>query len=81
LLRNISLSFGEGGGEAFSPIFTLLTTTMILRSLLYIIASILVIGWLLGFFYFKTSGQLIHILLVLAVISLIIGLFRKNGVE
>ena len=53
---------------------------MILRSLLYIIAVILVLGWILGFFVFK-SGVLIHTLLVLALISVILGLFRKNGIN
>jgi len=42
---------------------------------LYIIAVILIIGWLLGFFVY-TAGGLIHILLVLAVISILISLIR-----
>ncbi|NCA83991.1 MAG: lmo0937 family membrane protein [Clostridia bacterium] len=46
-----------------------------MRSLLYIIAVILVIGWLLGFFVY-TAGGLIHILLVLAVIAILISLIR-----
>jgi hypothetical protein len=46
-----------------------------MRSILYIIAVILVIGWLLGFFVY-TAGGLIHILLVLAVISILISLIR-----
>lgn len=44
-----------------------------MRSILYIIAVILVIGWLLGFFVYSAVG-LIHILLVLAVISLLLAL-------
>jgi hypothetical protein len=47
-----------------------------MRSLLYIIAVILVIGWLLGVFVYSVSG-IIHILLVLAVISLLLGLIRR----
>ncbi len=47
-----------------------------MRSILYIIAVILVIGWLLGFFVYSATG-LIHVLLVLAVISLLIGLMRR----
>ncbi|MCY7420818.1 MAG: lmo0937 family membrane protein [Chitinophagaceae bacterium] len=47
-----------------------------MRSILYIIAVILVIGWLLGFFVYSATG-LIHVLLVLAVISLLIGLIRR----
>lgn len=54
---------------------------MVLRSILYIVAVILVLGWLLGFFWFKTGGHLIHSLLVLAIISVAIGLFQKNDEE
>jgi hypothetical protein len=35
------------------------------------LAVILIIAWLLGFVVFHTAGGLIHILLVIAVISLI----------
>jgi Family of unknown function (DUF5670) len=44
-----------------------------MRSILYIIAVVLIIGWLLGVFVYSVGG-LIHILLVLAVISLLVGL-------
>jgi hypothetical protein len=50
------------------------TTNM--RGLLYIIAVILVIGWLLGFFYYSAGG-IIHVLLVIAVIALLLGLIRR----
>jgi hypothetical protein len=40
-------------------------------NILYIIAVILVIGWLIGFVGYNASG-LIHILLVLAVIAVLI---------
>ncbi|MDT3405017.1 lmo0937 family membrane protein [Mucilaginibacter terrae] len=46
-----------------------------MRSLLYIIAVILIIGWAISVFAYSVSG-LIHILIVLAVISLILGMFR-----
>ncbi|AEW02075.1 hypothetical protein Niako_5844 [Niastella koreensis GR20-10] len=48
-----------------------------MRSILYLIAVILVIGWILGFFVYSAGG-LIHILIVLAVISLILGLIRST---
>lgn len=48
-----------------------------MKSLLYLIAVILVIGWLVGYFVYPV-GQLIHILLVLAVISILISLIRGN---
>ncbi|MEO7210202.1 MAG: lmo0937 family membrane protein [Chitinophagaceae bacterium] len=48
-----------------------------MRSILYIVAVVLVIGWLLGFFVYGATG-LIHILIVLAIISLILGLIQKS---
>lgn len=48
-----------------------------MRSILYIIAVIAVIGWLLGMFVFSV-GHLIHILIVLAVISLLLGIISKS---
>jgi hypothetical protein len=45
---------------------------IVMRGILYIIAVILVIGWLLGFFAYSAGG-LIHILLVLAVISILVS--------
>jgi hypothetical protein len=49
-----------------------------MRSILYIIAVILVIGWIFGFFVYSATG-LIHILLVLAVISLLLALIGGRG--
>ncbi|WP_299676058.1 lmo0937 family membrane protein [uncultured Dokdonia sp.] len=50
-----------------------------MRSLLYIIAVILVIGWALGFFVYSVGG-LIHILLVIAVIAILLRLIGGKGV-
>ena len=44
-------------------------------SLLYLVAVILIIGWLLGFFVFHAGG-LIHILLVIAIIAIILRVIR-----
>ncbi len=46
-----------------------------MSNLLYFIAVILVIGWLLGVFYFSIGG-LIHILLIFALVAVI---FRLIG--
>lgn len=46
-----------------------------MSSLLYLIAVILLIGWLVGVFIYSVTG-LIHILLVLAVVAI---LFRLIG--
>ena len=42
--------------------------------LFYIIAVILIIGWLLGMFAFNVSSGLIHILIVIAVILFLVKL-------
>jgi hypothetical protein len=47
-----------------------------MRSLLYLIAVILIIGWLLGVFYYSATG-IIHILIVLAIVSLLLGIIRR----
>ncbi len=48
-----------------------------MRGILYLIAIILLIGWLLGVFVYSLKG-LIHILLVIAIISLLLGLIRRG---
>ncbi|HET6768181.1 MAG TPA: lmo0937 family membrane protein [Chitinophagaceae bacterium] len=48
-------------------------------NLLYIIAAILIIGWLVGFFAFNAGG-LIHTLLVIAVIVIIIKIIQGRKV-
>ena len=50
-----------------------------MRGILYIIAVILLIGWLIGVFVYSVSG-LIHILIVLAIISFILGIIRRGSV-
>jgi hypothetical protein len=39
---------------------------------------ILLVLWLLGFFAFHIAGGLIHLLIVIAVISLVVHLFRRS---
>ncbi|HMR93774.1 MAG TPA: lmo0937 family membrane protein [Chitinophagaceae bacterium] len=46
--------------------------------MLYLIAIILLIGWVLGFFVFS-AGQLIHILLVIAIIAILLRLIRGRN--
>ena len=48
-------------------------------NLLYIIAAILVIGWLIGFVGFNAGG-LIHILLVIAVIVVLLRVIQGRRV-
>jgi hypothetical protein len=50
-----------------------------MSDLLYIIAIILIIGWLLGAFVFNV-GSIIHVLLVIAVIAVILRLIRGRSV-
>lgn len=51
-----------------------------MRPLLYFIAIILIIGWVLGVFVYS-AGSLIHVLLVLAIISLLLGIIRKGSLD
>jgi hypothetical protein len=46
-----------------------------MRSILYVIAVILIIGWLVGFFAYSAGG-LIHILLVIAIIAVILSIIQ-----
>ncbi|SKC51667.1 lmo0937 family membrane protein [Ohtaekwangia koreensis] len=47
--------------------------------LLYIIAVILIIGWVLGAFVFS-AGSIIHLLLVIAIIAILLRLIRGRSV-
>ncbi len=47
-----------------------------MRTILYIVALILIIGWVLGFFVYS-AGQLIHALLVIAIIALLVGVIKR----
>jgi hypothetical protein len=46
--------------------------------MLYLIAIILIIGWLLGFFVFSAGG-IIHILLVIAIIAILLRLIQGRN--
>jgi hypothetical protein len=48
-------------------------------NLLYVIAVILIIGWLIGFVGYQVGG-LIHILLVIAIIAIVLRLIRGDRV-
>jgi len=53
---------------------------MVPRGLFFLIAGLLAASWAISFFYWETH-QIVHILLLFAIVSLLIGLFKKNGVE
>lgn len=46
--------------------------------MLYLIAVILIIGWILGFFVFSATG-LIHILLVVAIIAILLRVIQGRN--
>ena len=50
-----------------------------MRSILYLVAVVLVIGWALGFFVYS-AGSMIHILLVIAVIAVLFRLIGGKGI-
>ena len=71
------------GAEAWSPRTDGVRgcAVMLGRDLmLWTIAVILLILWVLGFFAFHLAGGLIHILLVIAVIVVLVKLFTGRGV-
>jgi hypothetical protein len=45
--------------------------------MLYTIALILLVLWLLGFSVFHIAGSLIHLVLVIAIIVFVVGLLRR----
>jgi hypothetical protein len=49
-----------------------------MNTFLYIIAILLVIGWALGFFAFH-AGDLIHVLLLLAIIAILVRVIRGRN--
>lgn len=51
-----------------------------MENLLYLIAVILLIGWVLGFFVFSL-GEFIHVLLVFAIIAVLFRLIRGRRAD
>ncbi|MBP1641015.1 MAG: hypothetical protein H6Q17_2598 [Bacteroidetes bacterium] len=47
---------------------------------LYVVAILLVVAWAIGFFALSTGG-IIHILLVMAVIVLLLRIIRGKAIE
>jgi predicted ferric reductase len=50
-----------------------------MNNLLYIVAVILIIGWLLGYFAFHAGG-IIHVLLVIAVIVILLRIIQGKKI-
>ncbi len=48
-----------------------------MRGLLYLIAVIVIIGWIIGFFAYSV-GAIIHLLLVIAGISILLAVIRRS---
>jgi hypothetical protein len=67
-------SFGMILAYSLSSFTTKKQNTM--RSILYIIAVILIIGWAIGFFAYS-AGSIIHVLLVIAIIAFLLGIIRR----
>ncbi|HEX2248997.1 MAG TPA: DUF5670 family protein [Gemmatimonadales bacterium] len=41
------------------------------------IGILLVVAWVVGFLVFKVAGFLIHLLIIVGIIMLLVGLFRR----
>ncbi len=49
-----------------------------MRTILYLLAVIFIIGWILGVFVYSV-GYLIHVLLVLAIVSILLSIIRGDS--
>jgi Na+/H+ antiporter NhaC len=49
-------------------------------SVFLILFVVLLVMWLMGFFAFHVAGGLIHLLLIVALVSLVLHLFRGRSV-
>ncbi|MDH4472981.1 MAG: lmo0937 family membrane protein [Fluviicola sp.] len=49
-----------------------------MRNLLYILALLIVIGWAIGFIGYSAGG-LIHVLLIIALVSLLLGIIQGRN--
>jgi hypothetical protein len=50
-----------------------------MNNLLYIIAVILIIGWLIGFFAYS-AGAIVHVLLVIAIVAVLLQVIRGKRI-
>ena len=73
----IDLSWSLSCFSIVRQYFLTLKLYNMLRSILYALAVIFVIGWLLGLFVYNV-GSLIHLLLVLAIISILLSFIGGN---
>jgi len=48
-------------------------------NLLYLVAVILIIAWIFGYFVTPMGGGLIHILLVIAIIAILLRIIRGGS--
>lgn len=60
------------------PLLGYFKKTCFMGNLLYIVAVILIIGWILGFFAFHVGG-IIHALLVIAVVIILIRVIQGKN--
>jgi Family of unknown function (DUF5670) len=49
-----------------------------MRNLLYVLAVIVVIGWAIGFIGYSAGG-LIHVLLIIALVSVLLGIIQGRN--
>lgn len=57
--------------------FSILSKTNVMNNLLYLIAVVLIILWLLGYFMYS-AGNLIHILLVIAIVAVLFRVIKGD---
>jgi hypothetical protein len=67
------------GDKDWLPAIFLKPKYILMGNLLYVIAVVLVIGWLVGFFGFH-AGSIIHVLLVIALIVILLRIIQGKKI-
>ncbi|QYJ68116.1 lmo0937 family membrane protein [Flavobacterium litorale] len=50
-----------------------------MKKLLFVIALLLIVGWIVGSFVYHIASALIHLLLIIAIVMIVLGLIKRKG--
>lgn len=49
-----------------------------MKNILYVVAVLLIITWAVGYLLYNVESELIHILLIVAVIAIVINMYKRK---
>jgi putative effector of murein hydrolase len=49
-----------------------------MKNILYVVAVLLIIAWAVGYLLYNIEGLLIHLLLVIAVIAIVLNIYKHR---